>query len=150
MKTLIRTLFHVLAFILVTSTVTKAQFVTIPDPNFVGWLNANGFVLCLSGNQLDTTCAAVVAASAVTCSNSNIADLTGIEFFDNLEILNCGTNQLTFLPALPATLLTLDCSFNQLTSLPPLPPLLVDLFCGVNYLNTLPQLPPSVYNLWCG
>ena len=38
---------------------TKAQFVTIPDANFVTWLNNNGFSSCMNGNQLNASCPAV-------------------------------------------------------------------------------------------
>lgn len=41
---------------------SKAQFVTIPDTNFVNWLNANGFSSCMSGNDIDTTCSLILAA----------------------------------------------------------------------------------------
>ena len=34
----------------------NAQFVTIPDTNFVNWLNSHGFSSCMYGIQLDTSC----------------------------------------------------------------------------------------------
>ncbi len=35
--------------------VADAQYVTIPDANFVAWFNANGYSSCMNGNLMDTT-----------------------------------------------------------------------------------------------
>ena len=80
-KNLLKTL--VLITILFCTTETHAQ-VTIPDPNFVTWLNNYGFASCMNGNMMDTTCSAVVNANYLYCANENISDLTGIQYFDNL------------------------------------------------------------------
>ena len=56
---------------------TQAQYVTIPDTNFVNWLNNNGYSQCLNGNQLDTTCNAVVNATYIYCDYANIYNLEG-------------------------------------------------------------------------
>ena len=51
-------------------------------------------------------------------SSQNIADLTGIEDFTALDILNCGDNQLISLDLIKNTALTnVDCSSNLLASL---------------------------------
>ncbi len=52
------------------------------------------------------------------CRDKSISDLTGIEYFTSLEILNCAVNQLTSLDVSHNTaLISLDCYENQLTSL---------------------------------
>ncbi|HZG00441.1 MAG TPA: LamG domain-containing protein, partial [Chitinophagales bacterium] len=76
------------------------NYVTIPDPNFVTWLQNNGYAACMNGNLMDTTCPAVVNAYSIDCSGNNISDLTGIQYFDNLYELACGYNNLTELPQL--------------------------------------------------
>ncbi|MBL0050103.1 MAG: hypothetical protein IPP29_00590 [Bacteroidetes bacterium] len=85
-------LFLLISFVFLYSNKTQAQYVTIPDPNFVTWLNANGYAGCMNGNMMDTTCGAVVNATSVDCSYQNISDLTGIEYFDNLDSLKCSEN----------------------------------------------------------
>ncbi len=147
----------------------RAQYVTIPDTNFVNWLNAHVYAGCMNGNQMDTTCNAVVNATYLDCGNSNIHDLTGISYFDNLNELICASNQLSFLPTLPPKLrffrgwsnqLTslpslpdsiyyFDCTWNQLTTLPFLPATLAYLNCGDNLLSMIPTLPGSIISLSC-
>lgn len=57
----------------------------------------------------------------ITClelENINIVDLTGIEYFTALEILYCGSNQLTALDiSHNIALKELECSYNSLTIL---------------------------------
>lgn len=148
---------------------SNAQWVTLPDTNFVNWLNANGYAPCLNGNQLDTTCPAVVNASIVDCNNSNIQNMEGIQYFDNLDTLKCFENSIVYLPrvansvkmllcytnlldslpALPDSLSYIDCSGNNLTYLPPLPGQLRDLKCIWNQLTTIPTLPNQLRTLIC-
>src|SRR4051812_44451642 len=75
-----------------TLTIARAQYVAIPDVNFGNWLNANGYASCMTGSsgsgwQLNTACAAASPDSVMDCSGSNISDLTGIEYFTNLQNL---------------------------------------------------------------
>lgn len=126
-----------------------AQFATIPDSNFVNWLNNNGFSSCLSGNQLDTTCNEVINAAFIDCSGENINDLTGICYFVNLLSLSCHDNHIILLSPLPSSLVFFDCSVNQLTGIPTLPPNLTSLFCDLNQLTSLPALPASLTSLFC-
>jgi len=144
---LLRILF--LIAILFATQKSQAQYVTIPDTNFVAWLNANGYAGCMNGNMMDTTCGAVVNAAYVNCSNSNISDLTGIEYFDSLTYLNCSENQLAVLPTLPSALTKLYCYNHQLSSLISLPNTLAYLYCSDNQLTSLPNLPNSLSELWC-
>lgn len=157
------------------STKLHAQFVNIPDANFRTWLNNNGYASCMSGNLMDTTCALIVNATKVNCQQSNIADITGIQYFDNLDTLICGLQNITFLPPIHASLLYLKASYNNylasianfpssllyidiqlssnvisLQSLPPLPPGLTHLNCSGCLLHTLPALPSTLTTLLCG
>ncbi|MEO6166734.1 MAG: T9SS type A sorting domain-containing protein [Chitinophagales bacterium] len=123
--------------------------VTIPDPNFAAFLQSN-FGSCMSGNQLDTTCNEVTTEKSLDVSSSGIQDLTGIQYFDNLENLFCQDNLLDTLPKLPATLLYLVISNNQFSELPAFPPNLGQLYCTNNLLTEIPQLPSSINVLSCG
>ncbi|MDQ3046018.1 MAG: T9SS type A sorting domain-containing protein [Bacteroidota bacterium] len=126
---------------------SKSQtYVTIPDPNFVNWLQLM-HPSCMVGNQMDITCSAIQNATSIIITGLSISDLTGIEYFTSLEVLNCNTNLLTTLPPLPATLLSLECYDNALTSLPVLPDSLTNLGCRFNQLTALPTLPLSLVNL---
>jgi len=127
----------------------NAQWVTIPDTNFVNWLDANGYAGCMNGNLMDTTCNAVVSATYVNCSSKNISDLNGIQYFDNLWDLDCNDNAIVNLPNLPNSLLTLVCRSNPLISLPLLPGTLTVLDCSNNQLSSLPTLPNSLQVLYC-
>jgi Leucine-rich repeat (LRR) protein len=126
----------------------KAQYVTIPDANFVTKLSQL-FPSCMNGNQMDTTCAQIVNETNLSVDNLSINDLTGISYFDNLIYLYCDYNQLSSLPPLPPLLFRLSCSNNQLTSLPNLPLPLQVLNCANNPLSNLPNLPLSLQNLNC-
>jgi uncharacterized repeat protein (TIGR01451 family) len=126
----------------------NAQWVTIPDPNFVTKLQQL-FPSCMNGNQMNTACMEIVNASELNVSSCNISNLSGIEYFNNLFILICNNNSLTNLPELPSYLYVLDCTGNQLTSLPNLPNSLDYLFCSYNQLSSMPALPNSLSNLYC-
>ena len=129
----------------------KAQtYVTIPDANFAAWLNAN-YPSCMSGNQMDITCAGITGEDSLSVLSQNISDLTGIEYFTGLIYLNCSDNPLTGpgLPTLPPNLIKLYCYINQLTSLPALPANLLVLYCTDNFLTGLPTLPSTLTGLYC-
>jgi hypothetical protein len=143
---------------------TSAQYVTIPSPGFVSFLQSN-YATCMVGGQLDTNCPAVVNASSLTIDGIPIGDLTGIQYFKNIVSLDCYDDNLTFIPAfpgklqeigvddnpnltqlpqLPDSLQYLECTLDSLTSLPALPASLTDFNCGGNYLTNLPTLPASL------
>jgi hypothetical protein len=143
-----------LLFILALTFSSRAQYVAIPDSNFGKWLDTAGYTTCLIGSsavgwQLDTTCSSVVNDTLIICSNSNISNLTGIQYFRNLKHLNCGYNHLSSLPSLPAGLTYLDCYGNIFTSLPSLPAGLTTLSCGGNQLSSLASLPAGLVYLSC-
>jgi uncharacterized repeat protein (TIGR01451 family) len=126
----------------------KAQWVTIPDPNFVTKLTQL-FPSCMNGNQMDTTCAGIVNATTLNVSSQNISDLTGIQYFNILTNLNCRNNQLTNISVLPITLQQLNCNSNLLSILPQLPNSLLGLSCDSNSITNLPILPNALFSLTC-
>jgi uncharacterized repeat protein (TIGR01451 family) len=127
---------------------SNAQYVTIPDTVFAQWLT-NNYPTCMNGNQLDTTCAAVLADTMLTINNPAIQDITGMQYFKNLTYLDCSSCSLTFLPPLPNNLWLLNCEYNAITSLPALPVGLLTLQCNLNNLATLPVLPNNLQQLLC-
>jgi Leucine-rich repeat (LRR) protein len=111
----------------------------------------------------------MLSASTINVSNaSTILDITGIQYFKNINALYTGSG-VTFLPILPNQLLTLDieaspianltnlpsglnylyCPRQILTSLPSLPPALLQLQCQFNSLTSLPALPSNLQGLIC-
>lgn len=133
--------------LLLSSLSLPAQYVNIPDANFRGYLQQT-FPACFNAsNQMDTTCSAITTTTYLYLGYKNIADLTGVQYFDALTNLNCNNNLLTTLPPLPATVTSMDCSNNDLTSLANLPPNLYSLNANQNNLTTLPVLPNSVSSL---
>jgi uncharacterized repeat protein (TIGR01451 family) len=138
-----------LIFMAVLSTAfsINAQFVTIPDSNFVTFLQ-NNYPSCMSGNQMDTTCADIVNELYVYCSNKGIVDLDGIQYFDNLEQLNANDNDLANLPVFPqSSLYHISLYNNQLTTIGMgvLPSNLQYLYVGQNNgLTSIAALPLSL------
>ena len=156
-------------FFFFISNQASAQFVTIPDPNFRGYLQQNYPTCFNGGGQMDTTCSLITSILTVNVAYKSIADLDGIQYFDALSDLNCSHNSLTTLPVLPSSLLILDCSYNTITTLPALPnlytlvaeqnaiaalpalpPVLSMLKVAYNQIATLPALPSSLLFLNCG
>ena len=128
---------------------TQAQYVTIPDPVFVTWLQNNGFATCMSGNQLDTSCPALANVLSLQCYGVAIRDLTGAQYFKNAQELNCYNDSLYSIPVLPPRLQTLTCYSNNLSTLPPFPATLKAIGCWKNRFTTLPTLPDSLTELDC-
>ena len=159
----------VLLIAFATINTSKAQYVTIPDADFVHWLDTSGYASCLSGNQLDTTCSAVLTALTMRCYAVPIHDLSGVQYFKALVDLDCSNdsiyifpavpasirniicsyNNLTTLPALPDSLTNLACAHNKITNLAPFPSLLTYLDCNFNQLSVLPALPGGLMQIFC-
>ena len=84
-----------------------------PDENFRSFVtlfdyNNNGF---LSNVEIENI-------TEIDCSNRNIEDLSGIDYFISLKALRCNNNYLERLDMSGcSTLCLLDCSSNQLTTL---------------------------------
>ncbi|RFC53278.1 T9SS type A sorting domain-containing protein [Brumimicrobium aurantiacum] len=103
-----------------------ANIVNIPDANFKAALLAQGTTITGNGiSPIDTDGDGEICETEAQAYTGNIqipsqgiSDLTGIEAFTALTVLNCSSNQLTNLDVSANTaLLTLNCTFNQLTSL---------------------------------
>jgi len=123
-----------------------AQFVNIPDPafrNYIITLDPSA----ISGTDLDTTNATITSVTVVNVNSMGITDLTGIEYFDNLQSLTCHTNSITSFPSIiplgthefPAGMNYFNCGLNPLQALPLMP-----LTIGVINVNYCPALS-SIY-----
>jgi len=118
-----------------------AQYTSIPDANFEQALFDLGIDTVNGDNQVLTS--DISGFTSLDVSSKNIADLTGIEGFTSLEILNCSGNQMTSLNVSANTTLTyLDCGTNNrnglLTSLDvSLNTALTHLKCSYNHLPIL-------------
>lgn len=126
----------------------RAQYVTIPDSNFAVFIS-DVYGAISNFNQLDTTSASVVNATDLNCNSFAIKDLDGIQYFKNLQSLQCANNSLTSLSSLPPLLKSINCAQNQIDSLPALSFGLEFLDCSYNHLATLPSLPSTLLNLRC-
>lgn len=162
-------LIYTLAFIFCFLSVSKAQYVNIPDANFRTFLQ-NKYPSAFNGaGQMDTSNSLIVNEINLIISNSPIKDISGIEYFKNLvsfscnflkiehittlpsklEVFSCGNTPLKSISSLPDSLQQLDCSGDSLISLPNLPKTLTILSCPNNLLTSLPSLPNSLLTLDC-
>ena len=114
------------------------QNVNIPDANFKAYLVNNRAINTSADTEIQLSEANSFNGN-INCSSYNISDLTGIEDFIALEILQCDDNQITEIDVSNnINLLNLFCSNNQLTSLNVSNnPLLNHLYCFGNLLTTL-------------
>src|SRR3954468_16733791 len=92
MKKSLRTLALTFLILNFSFFIANAQWVSIPDTIFGIWLN-NFYPNCMQGNSqqgwlMDTTCSDVVNETNAVFT-FQILDLTGIQYFDSLKILNC-------------------------------------------------------------
>lgn len=164
MKTKTTKLFYcVLIAISIAVGKANAQMVFIPDTNFRNWIATN-YPGAIVGDSLDTTNAGVVNEDSVDCSNQNISDLTGVQYFVNAQSfqanynflitfptippqaaqVDLSYNNISFITSIPFYIRTLNISANGLSSLPALPNLLRGLNCRNNNLDSLPALPDSL------
>lgn len=131
------------ALALTMGNLLQAQWVSIPDTAFGNWLETS-YPGCALASFMDTTCPGIVNAPFVSIFQSNIQDLTGIQYFDNATSLGSSNSQVSFIPAFPPNLQTIGLSNNQLDSLPPLPSTLTNLAVSGNNLQELPDLPAGL------
>ncbi|MFK8037532.1 MAG: T9SS type A sorting domain-containing protein [Crocinitomicaceae bacterium] len=145
-----KNLYLVLLFVLSTISL-QAQFVTITDTAFVTFLH-NNYPACMNGNQMDTTCSGITNTTLVNCSDKGILDLEGLQYFDNLFLVNASSNDLTNLPALTQpSLVNITVNYNNLTTIPALPPNLLVLNIRRNpNLSSIPVLPLSLTSYYGG
>jgi len=107
----------ILAVILLCTATTFARVdideTNFPCQNFRTWLLEQDY-----GRKGYITNAEIESITDIRLNNRNITDLTGIQFFTNLEQLDCRNNQLTSLDVSALTnLVRLECQGNQLTYL---------------------------------
>lgn len=158
-----------------------AQIINIPDPNFkAALLSASGASSCAGGGsyQIDTNNNGEIEVSEalevcrLQVTNSDIYDMTGIEYFTNLEKLFCYNNSITEFNApslenletlsIANNLLTeinltgldnlgyLSITSNQLTSLDISGSSSMRVLqCGNNLLTSI-DLNQSLRSLYCG
>jgi hypothetical protein len=91
-----------------------SQNVTIPDTAFLDALIEEGVD---TNEDSLISYAEAEAILSLNVSERGIHDMTGIEAFVNLGILDCGSNELTSLNVSNAALTELSCFGNQLSSL---------------------------------
>ena len=127
---------------------TQAQWITIPDTNFVAKLNQL-YPQCMIGNLMDTTCNSIVSTTILDINYLGIYDPFGIQFFDSLQELHCVYNQMGNILQLPPNLTKLNCSYNWMSAIPDLPPTLTYLNCLNNGILSLPALPSGLIYLDC-
>lgn len=117
---------------------TEAKYVELtetnfPDENFLAYLQD------VYKGQINNNRISVSTVSAIDCKRKGIKDLTGIQLFTELQILNCEDNQLTKLDVSKNKKLRIfDCAGNQLTELDVKEnTALTHLTCTDNYLTEL-------------
>lgn len=139
-------------------------FTYVPDDNFENYLethDTNGTVVSIGaansmGNGIANddfvTTSNINTVTFLDVTNQSIADLTGIEDFAALTILDCSDNLLTNLNVTQNTLITaLAFSNNQITQIDVTQnPNLVDFWCNDNALTTLDVSQNSLLeDLYC-
>ena len=122
-----RLLFSV--FICLFYFTVSSQQTYVPDDNFEAYLethDANGNVVAIGAsnsmgdgiaNNDSVNTANIYWVGTLNVSFQNIADLTGIEDFTNINSLNCSNNQLTNLVLKKDVEIILNCRKNLFTSL---------------------------------
>ena len=116
------------------------------DLNFLAYLQDN-YPQTIVNDSLNINATAGITFMYI--SELELTDIDGIKFFTDLNFLICNSNQLTSLPELPQSLISIECIQNQLTSLPELPQSLKYLYCWGNQLTSLPEMPQNLLGLYC-
>lgn len=135
-KILIFTLVMVILNQCISGENTGTDPISIPDNNFRSELVEGGFDLNGDG-FIDSDEAALVLSLDV--SYNGIADMTGIEAFENLDTLNCAGNHLTSLDVSKSVALkSLFCQENAITILDVSQNAMLELLnCSDNQLDSL-------------
>lgn len=136
-------------FILLSQLFTfsiQAQIINIPDVNFKAKLIALG--VDDNGNG-EIEMAETVMVSTLFLQNSNISSLEGIQYFTELDWLDCSGNNISDLSVLNSFpyFYTLECSNNNLTNLD-LSNFysITNLYCSYNQLTSL-DLSNTLYTV---
>lgn len=131
------------------TVLNAAETVYIPDANFKAALISLGVDV---NNDMEIEYDEAEAVTTLDVSSQDISDLTGIEFFINLTVLNCYSNNLTSIDVSNLTaLLELRCFDNQLTALDVSQNTqLVKLMCQINQLTALDvSVNTQLTHLYC-
>lgn len=78
--------YQILCALLFLCLKVNAQYVVIPDPIFAAWIHARA-PMCMSGNQLNTTCIQLNNFKYMNLDDLGIWDLTGVHYFDSLALV---------------------------------------------------------------
>jgi hypothetical protein len=127
-----------------------AQYVTIPNTTFKNWVLAH--VPHPTSTTNITPAEAAAYTGTITIGGSNLTDLTGIQAFTHITLLNVSANALTSLNVSGCTALnTLSCTYNSLTSLTVTGcPALNAIYCSDNALTSLNvSSNPMLEYLYC-
>jgi hypothetical protein len=135
-----------LLFILLSGPISAQQFVYIPDPAFRAALE-DAVPGCISGTNLNTSYPGLNNLTFLDVPNAGISDITGIQYLPNLGSINCSYNQISFIPALPASLVGLYAGHNSLSSWPVLTPGISSLKIDYNQIGNISSIPSSITNL---
>ena len=126
-----------ITFLSVTSGII-AQNVTIPDANFKTYLIGQNLINTNGDTEIQVS-EANAFTGTINCSSKNISDLTGIEAFINIKVLECSRNQITSLDVSNCVkMIWLFCTSNQLTSIDVSGALSLEgFFCRFNQLTNI-------------
>jgi len=81
-------------FVLDEAACNAVSVTYVPDDNFEAYLEANGMGNGVANDNYVST-SNISGVTSLIINNKNIADLTGIEDFTALQVLNCNGNTLT-------------------------------------------------------
>ena len=158
-----KTYFLILLISCIAFNNCKAQYVTIPDGQFAYWLQTN-YPNCMNGDQLDTTCNDILTTTTLNIYGLPIFTLSGIEYFKNLDSLDCSNDSLHLSDNgssypwwhFPPNLTYVNFSNNKdIKVMPDLPPTLLTLICQHDsiyynhYYSYLAELPQGLVTLMC-
>lgn len=158
----------ILLIIIGSTCIGQVDSFVIPDINLRSFFLENHSDIMFNDSLLDiNACESIIE---LNCSDSQISNLDGIQYFENLTHLNCSYNMISKLVNLPSKITNLNASYcinldslgtlppmlkfinlsyNQIHELPALPMSIERLFCSVNQLSELPYLPPSITHIDC-
>ena len=139
-----------------TIGIVHAQNVNIPDAIFKAVLVGNSAINTNGDSEIQVS-EATAFGGTIFCASLGISDLTGIEAFTALTVLNCSSNLITSLDVSQNTALTsLNCSGDgyaqgQITNLDvSLNTALTEFYCFENQLDNLNISQNSALTtLWC-
>ncbi len=140
----------------ITIGIVHAQNVNIPDPIFKAVLVGNSAINTNGDSEIQISEAAAFGGT-IFCASLGISDLTGIEAFTALTVLNCSSNLITSLDVSQNTALTsLNCAGDgyvqgQITNLDvSLNTALTEFYCFENQLDSINvSQNTALTTLWC-